>query len=238
METNTITASLNHCNVPECISHGSETVPLKTLQTKPMLESVVGEVPDTQKVCPPSQTSFETFRLTTTSSLFPPGQPSKGYAENPETCTLNSYKYAKPRVYVKNNFPDTDKKQLHMLRDTAILLGTKNRPAHYNEYLNTLLSVSKKLSPKGKLKRSKKVCKVNSLSLPTGSMKMLDVKVEGIMYQSLIDTGSTHCLISVESFRKLGLTCFKPISMIMKVAGSSLKNNIIGSIDLQWAAII
>jgi hypothetical protein len=63
-------------------------------------------------------------------------------------------------------------------------------------------------------------------------MKMLDVKVEGIMYQSLIDTGSTHCLISIESFRKLGLTCFTPISMIMKVARSSLKNNIIGSIDL------
>jgi hypothetical protein len=119
-----------------------------------------------------------------------------------------------------------------MLHDTAILLGTKNRPAYYNEYLNTLLSMSKKLCPKRKLKRSKKICKVNSLSLPTGSMKMLDVKVEGIMYQSLIDTGSIHCLMSVESFQKLGLTCFKPISMLMKVAVSSIKNNIIGSINL------
>ncbi len=190
METNAITASLDHCNVPKCRAHSRETVPLKTLKIEPGQESVVRGVTDTQKVSPLPQTGFETFRLRTTSSLFPPGQPTKGQASNLETCTLNSYKYAKPRIYVKNTFPDTDKKQLHMLRDTAILLGTKNRPAHYNEYLNTLLSVSKKLSPKGKLKRSKKVCKVNSLSLPTGSMKMLDVKVEGIMYQSLIDTGS------------------------------------------------
>jgi hypothetical protein len=74
------------------------------------------------------------------------------------------------------------------LQTFLLLFNFPLGPAHYNEYLNTLLSVSKKLSPKGKLKRSKKVCKVNSLSLPTGSMKMLDVKVEGIMYQSLIDT--------------------------------------------------
>jgi hypothetical protein len=43
--------------------------------------------------------------------------------------------------------------------------------------------------------------------------------------QSLIDTGSTHCLISVESFKKLGLTCYKPISMLLKVAVSLLKKN-------------
>ncbi len=133
METNTISASLSHCNDPMCRAHSRETVPLKTLQIKPSREgseSVVRGVTDTQKVSPLPQTGFETFRLTTTSSLFLPGQPTKGYADNPETCTLNSYKYAKPRVYVKNTFPDTDKKQLHMLRDTAILLGTKNRPAH------------------------------------------------------------------------------------------------------------
>ncbi len=159
METNTITASLSHCNDPMCRAHSRETIPLKTLQIKPGREgseSVVRGVTDTQKVSPLPQTDFETFKLRTTSSLFPPGQPAKGHASNLETCTLNSYKYSIPKIYVKNTFPDTDKKQLHMLRDTAMLLGTKNRPAHYNEYLNTLLSVSKKLSPKREIKKKQK----------------------------------------------------------------------------------
>ena len=62
---------------------------------------------------------------------------------------------------------------------------------------------------------------------------MLDMTIQGVPFQSLIDTGSTHCLISVESFKRLGNQIFTPINMKMKVAGSALKNNIIGSTDLQ-----
>jgi hypothetical protein len=63
-------------------------------------------------------------------------------------------------------------------------------------------------------------------------MKMLNISIEDIVTcQSLIDTGSTHCLKSIENFKKLNNKEFQPLS-IMKVAGSSLKDNIIGSIDL------
>ncbi len=135
METNTISASLNHCHTPQCRAHSCETVPLKTLQITPGqdgLESVARSGSGNQKTSSLPQTGFVTCRLNTTSSLYPPPshQLTKGHADNLETCTLNSYKYSKPRICVKNNFPDTDKKQVHMLRDTAILLGTKNKPAH------------------------------------------------------------------------------------------------------------
>ncbi len=85
METNTISASLSHCNAPKCRAHSRETVPLKTLQIIPGQEgseSVVRGFPDRQKVSPLPQTGFETLKLRTTSSLYPPGQPTKGHASN------------------------------------------------------------------------------------------------------------------------------------------------------------
>jgi hypothetical protein len=59
------------------------------------------------------------------------------------------------------------------------------------------------MSPKSKIVRKKATCHVNSLSLTSFSMKMLNVSIEDtVKIQSLIDTGSTHCLISIESFKK------------------------------------
>ncbi len=109
----------------------------------------------------------------------------------------------------------------------------KNRPDHYHEYVSILISISKQMSPKSKIFRKKVICHVNSLSLSYGSVKMLNVSIKDtVTIQSLIDTGSTHCLISIESFKKLRIDKFRPISMIMKVAGSSLKDIIIGCIAL------
>jgi len=113
-------------------------------------------------------------------------------------------------------------------------MGTKEKPSEYNEYINTLLSVSKKRSVKKKINSVRKQCVVNSLALPagTGTMKMLDIIINDDILQSLVDTGSTHSLLSVESFKLLGLTDYEPVNMSMKVAGSTLKNNIIGSTEL------
>ena len=174
--------------------------------------------------------------LDTVSSLYPPeSYLINDSLNNDNVCLeLNSYKFPKPRVYIKNSYPDTKVSQIDLLRDTAILMGTKERPSVYNEYLNTLLSLSKKRSVKRKIKLNKKQCVVNSLALPagTGTMKMLDIMIENNSLQSLVDTGSTHSLISVESFKRLGLIDYEPVSMTMKVAGSTLKNNIIGSTEL------
>ena len=186
---------------------------------------------------PPLDSGFSE-KIHTVASLYPPCSYTNALSKlcnsmESGACTLNSYKYSKPRIYVKNSFPDTKKTQTDLLYDISIELGTKNRPDSYNEYINTLLSIQKKLTPRKKILRKKATCHVNSLSLPSGSMKMLNVFIEDtVTCQSLIDTGSTHCLISVENFKKLNINEFQPISMVMKVAGSSLKDNIIGSVDL------
>ena len=229
-----------------------DTVPLKNQEDLNKLESVASlQKPEIESA--PSPTSdvnphmfSNGFHLHTASSLYPPlhNIDSSHSLTNvldtnpdPPSCVLNSYKFNKPRVYVKNDYPYTVKSQVDLLRDTSLLLGSKERPQSYNEYMNALLTFSKKVSSKSKRGSLKKTCVVNSLSIPSGSMKMLDVTIQGIPFQSLIDTGSTHCLISVESFKRLGNQIFTPINMIMKVAGSALKNNIIGSIDLQISIV-
>ena len=163
METISSIASLNSCKAFKCKVKTCETGPLITAECSPskeVLECVVerelGSASGTQCLSPLPTTGLQNHRLNTVTSLYPPLAQNLACDSDSQlgVCTLNSYKYNKPRIYVQNTFPDTDKKQVHMLRDTAILLGTKNRPAYYNEYLNALLSMSKKLSPKGTLKRS------------------------------------------------------------------------------------
>jgi len=207
------------------------------MQPSPSPLQEVKKAPIVQLVSLP-QTSGSLKKIHTVTSLYPPFSYTDAVikscsSKEPEICTLNSYKYGKPRIYVKNTFPSTEKSQVHLLHDTSLELGTKNRPDHYNEHINMLLSINKNFSPKSKTLRNKATCHVNSLSLLSGSNKMINVSIEDtVMCQSLIDTGSTHCLISVENFKKLKINEFQPISMIMMVAGSSLKDNIIGCIDL------
>jgi hypothetical protein len=56
---------------------------------------------------------------------------------------------------------------------------------------------------------------------------MINFQIEEQQINSLMDTGSSHNLLSVKSFKKLTNQISTPIKMNMKVAGSILKNNII-----------
>ena len=47
--------------------------------------------------------------------------------------------------------------------------------------------------------------------------------------KALVDTGSTHCLMSVKTFQKFKDLPFTPLKVHMKVAGSVLHDNVIGS---------
>jgi hypothetical protein len=60
-----------------------------------------------------------------------------------DSPALNSYKFSKPRVYVKNDYPDSDINHYDRLKEVSLLVGSKARPESYNEYINTLLSISK-----------------------------------------------------------------------------------------------
>jgi hypothetical protein len=49
---------------------------------------------------------------------------------------------------------------------------------------------------------------------------------------ALADTGSTHCLITADSFSKIPGTNFVPVQLNMKVACHTLKDNIVGATSL------
>ena len=68
--------------------------------------------------------------------------------ETEEFSELNSYKYAKPRIYVKNEFPDTDIHPLDRIREISLLIGSKERPESYNEKINSLLAISQRKNAK------------------------------------------------------------------------------------------
>src|SRR5450830_889040 len=116
-----------------------------------------------------------------------------------QPASLNSYKYSKPRIYVKNNYPPLNCPQTELLRGTALLLGSKGRPCYYSEYVNSLLGIKSKA-------RKKKVTKtvvLNACTLRNGKMKLLTVNFPNASVTALIDTGSPHCLLSAEAYGKL-----------------------------------
>ena len=65
-------------------------------------------------------------------------------------------------------------------------------------------------------------------------MKLIKMQIGHVSIDALADTGSSHCLITVDAFNKLENVQFEGVSMIMKVAGSSLKDNIVGKTTLQF----
>ncbi|MFN9981707.1 MAG: retropepsin-like aspartic protease, partial [bacterium] len=58
---------------------------------------------------------------------------------------------------------------------------------------------------------------------------MASLKIEKLPIKALVDTGSTHCLMSVKAFQKLENLPFTPLKVHMKVAGSVLHDNVVGS---------
>lgn len=74
----------------------------------------------------------------------------------------------------------------------------------------------------------KRQVSLNNIDFHSPTLKAIHLTIEQHRIPALIDTGSTHNLISVTSFQKLKNTTFTPISMNMQVAGATLKNNIIG----------
>jgi hypothetical protein len=81
-----------------------------------------------------------------------------------------------------------------------------------------LLSISKSKEKK----TQRKVAVVNSFTATNGSMKMMKISINGIVLTALTDTGSTHSLLSLDSFKKLNGLTLTPLNMNMKVAGSTV----------------
>ena len=60
------------------------------------------------------------------------------------------------------------------------------------------------------------------------SLKLAALNLEGLSVYALADTGSSHCLLTVETFSRLENALLLPVKVTMKVAGSVMNDNVIG----------
>ena len=145
-------------------------------------------------------------------------------SELSDKSELNSYKFSRPRVYVKNCYESDDTSELGHLKFISENVGPKSRTPAYNQFIDWQLQACK--PKKGKKSKPKSVS-INSIDFSSPSLKLVEFSVGKTPIEALVDTGSTHCLMSVDTFRKLNLS-FRPLSLPMKVAGGVLQDNIVG----------
>jgi hypothetical protein len=130
------------------------------------------------------------------------------FEENPQT-ELNSYRFPKPRFYNPNQFrPKEEMNTAELLCNISTLIGPKERPAIYDDFLNHTLK--KSLKPK-----KSKAALLNSLETDPVSLKGIYISVEGHHLMALVDTGSTHNLLAYDIWLKLQNKTFTPVNMDM-----------------------
>ena len=140
------------------------------------------------------------------------------------TINLNSYKFSKPRVYVKNNYISDNISNIELLRDLSFYYGTKFRPESYNTYIVHMQSRNSKKNTR----QLKGRVTLNLNSTAVANMKMLPLEVNNSAILALVDTGSSHCLMSLSTFLSLGIPDFEPVTVLMRVAGATMKDNVVG----------
>ena len=106
--------------------------------------------------------------------------------ESVDQAELNSYKFPKPRVFIKNEFESPDLTHLEVLSQIAETVGQRTRPKNYNQFLDSQL---KRSVPK---KPQKKTVSLNSVNFNSPTLKSIEININGISFSALMDTGSTH----------------------------------------------
>ena len=151
--------------------------------------------------------------------------------EDKSDSELNSYKFPRPRVYVKNCYKSEKVPVLTTLKDISITVGSKPRLPEYDSYIERQLQLSQpsKRNLKGiKMDELKSVECLNAEHL-TSPLRLANFSVKDVPIKALVDTGSTHCLLSVATYEKLTGVTFTKLSVDMKVAGGVLKDNVKGA---------
>ena len=107
-------------------------------------------------------------------------------------------------------------------------VGPKDRTQSYKDSVTRLLQLSK---PKHIARDKQYIVSVNSIN--TGpTVKLVSLDFDAFTVSALVDTGSTHCLISAEQYQQLSSIPYIPLKLHMKVAGHTLKDNVIGKAQL------
>ena len=148
--------------------------------------------------------------------------------EGTNNINCSSYKFSRPRLYTPNYFPDSGETIVDRLRYLSQNIGPKDRTQSYKDSVTRLLQLSK---PKHVARDKQYIVSVNSIN--TGpAVKLVHLDFDTFTVPALVDTGSTHCLISVEQYQKLSSILFIPLKLHMQVAGHTLKDNVIGKAQL------
>ncbi|MFN9980047.1 MAG: retropepsin-like aspartic protease, partial [bacterium] len=106
---------------------------------------------------------------------------------------------------------------LDHLKYISTNVGPKGRTPAYNHFLDRQLQISR---PKnGKKDKGRKEVSLNNIDFSSPTLKLASLKVGELPIKALVDTGSTHCLMSVKAFQKLENLPFTPLKVHMKVAG-------------------
>ncbi len=128
---------------------------------------------------------------------------------------------------MQNSYESVDISALDHLRYVSTNVGPKGRTPAYNHFLDRQLQLSRPKS--GKKDKNKREVSLNNIGFSSPTLKMASLKIEDLPIKALVDTGSTHCLMSVKAFQKLKNLPFTPLKVHMKVAGSVLHDNVVGS---------
>jgi hypothetical protein len=145
----------------------------------------------------------------------------------PHLTEANSYKFARPRIYVQNGYESADISAIDHLRYISANVGPKERTPAYNHFLDRQLQLSRPRNEKKS--KGKKEVSLNNVDFSSPTLKLATLKVSDLPIKALVDTGSTHCLMSVKTFQKIQNLPFTPLKVHMKVAGSVLHDNVVGS---------
>ena len=155
------------------------------------------------------------------------------FGGNSSVPGLNSYKFPKPRVYVKNSYESAEVPVLDHLKFISENIGPKNRTPVYNEFIDRQLLFSNPMKNlHGKGKKQMKGVNINNVDFSSCSLKLVTFAVQNIPVKALVDTGASHCLMSVKTFQQLKGYLFTPLKVAMKVAGSVLQENVVGSAQI------
>jgi len=148
------------------------------------------------------------------------------FFEENDVSELNSYKFPKPRMYNPNNYVSKNEMDTaELLSNIAMLVGPKERPAQYVEFLTNTLKRS--IKPK-----KAKPAVLNNLETDPVYLKGINLSIDKKSMSALMDTGSTHNLLAYDVFQTLQNRQLTLVNMDMKVAGATLSNNIVGKVQL------
>ena len=145
--------------------------------------------------------------------------------ETDDLLELNSYKFARPREYNPNLYESENLDNFDLLSDISLMIGPKERPAKHVAFLEEMLK--KSVKPK-----KFKPVSVNNIQEDPTFLKGINLIIDQKPILALMDTGSTHNLLSHTVFQTLKNRQFLPMKIDMCVAGSTLTNNIVGQTQL------